>query len=81
MPITQDNRKLRIATPLEDNAVVLSSFSGNEGLSVPFSFELNLVSESDSIAFEEIIGNNITISIGEEEASARFFNGIVSRFS
>lgn len=81
MPITQDNRMLRIATPLDDNAVVLSGFSGNEGLSVPFSFELNLVSESDSIAFDEIIGKNITISIGEEEASARFFNGIVSRFS
>ncbi len=81
MPITQENRMLRIASPLDDNTVVLSGFSGNEGLSIPFSFELNLVSESDSIAFDEIIGGNITVSIGAEEDSARFFNGIVSRFS
>lgn len=72
---------LRIATPLDDDTVLLSSFSGHEGLCVPFSFELTLVSESDAIAFDGIIGNNITISIGDSAAGARFFNGIVSRFS
>ncbi len=81
MPLSQENRRLLISTPLGENVVILAGFSGTEGLSVPFSFELNLVSESNTIAFDQIIGNNITISIGEDEASARFFNGIVSRFS
>ncbi|OQY08389.1 MAG: hypothetical protein B6I22_00830 [Desulfobacteraceae bacterium 4572_123] len=81
MPPTQENRSMRITTPLEDNDLLLTMFSGTEGLSIPFSFELSLVSESNSIAFDQIIGGNITVSLGEEDSNARFFNGIVSRFS
>jgi type VI secretion system secreted protein VgrG len=72
---------MRIATPLEDNDLLLTMFSGTEGLSIPFSFELTLESESNSIAFDQIIGKNITVYFGGEDSNTRFFNGIVSRFS
>ncbi len=72
---------MRITTPLADNDLLLTMFSGTEGLSIPFSFELTLVSESNSIAFDQIIGKDITVSLGGEESNTRYFNGIVSRFA
>ncbi len=81
MPATQENRSMRISTPLEDNTLLLTMFSGIEGLSIPFSFGLTLESESNSLAFDQIIGENVTVSLGEDESTARFFNGIISRFS
>jgi type VI secretion system secreted protein VgrG len=81
MTLTQENRMLHISTPLGDNVVVLTRFSGNEGLCVPFSFEMSLVSENSRVAFDQIIGGNVTVAIGTEAGSARFFNGLVSRFA
>ena len=68
MPPTQENRSMRITTPLADNDLLLTMFSGTEGLSMPFSFELTLVSESNSLAFDQIIGKDITVSLGEKKA-------------
>ncbi|SPD72771.1 Type VI secretion system needle syringe protein TssI [uncultured Desulfobacterium sp.] len=81
MPLTQENRKLVITTPLGENAVILTRFSGTEGLSVPFSFDLDLVSESSNLVFHDIIGEHVTVSIGGSEGERRFFNGIISRFA
>jgi type VI secretion system secreted protein VgrG len=81
MTLTQENRMMHISTPLGVDVVLLTFFSGNEGLCVPFSFEMTLVSENSRIAFDQIIGGNVTVAIGTEEGSARFFNGLISRFS
>lgn len=81
MPLNQENRTLLISSPLGENALVLTRFSGTEYISAPFSFELDLVSEDDSIAFEDIIGGNVTVSIGLVNDEPRLFNGLISRFS
>jgi type VI secretion system secreted protein VgrG len=81
MTLTQENRMMHISTPLGVDVVLLTFFSGNEGLCVPFSFEMTLVSENSRIAFDQIIGGNVTVAIGTEEGSARFFNGLISSFS
>lgn len=81
MTLTQENRMLVIATPLGDDVVVLTRFSGTEGLSIPFSFDLELVSETNNLAFQDIIGENVTVFIGREDEDRRFFNGIISRFA
>lgn len=81
MPPTQENRAMRISTPIEDNTLLLTMFSGTDGLCIPFSFELIFMSISNSIAFDQIIGANVTVSLGDEDGDIRYFNGIVSRFS
>ncbi len=81
MPLTQENRLISISTPLGDNVLLLKGFKGTEGLSVPYSFELDLVSENNNITFEDIIGKNVTISVVLANGDRRVFNGIVSRFS
>ena len=59
MTLTQDNRLIAIDTPLGTDVLLLTGFSGSEGISVPFSFGLDLLSENNNILFEDIIGQNI----------------------
>ena len=81
MTITQENRFLSIKTPLGKDVLLLVGLSGTEGISMPFSFELQLASEKSDITFKDIIGNGVTVSIVLANGSVRYFNGIISRFS
>jgi len=81
MMFTQDNRFLKIDTPLGKDVLLLTGFQGVEEISRGFSFELSMVSEKHDIVFKDIIGKKVTVSIvlnGDEE---RYFNGIICRFS
>jgi type VI secretion system secreted protein VgrG len=81
MIYTQENRFIAIDTPLGPDVLLLAGFSGTEGLSSLFGFELDLLSENHSIVFSDIIGKNVTVSVTLADGDKRFFNGIVSRFS
>jgi type VI secretion system secreted protein VgrG len=81
MPYTQENRFIAIDTPLGTDVLLLTGFTGTEGLSSFFSFELDMLSENHNIAFKDIIGKNVTVSIILADGSKRFFNGMISRFS
>ena len=78
---TQDKKLLSIQTPIGKDILLLARFKGQEGLSELFHFDMNLFSEHQSIAFEEIIGKNVTVSVFLADGSTRFFNGLISRFS
>lgn len=78
---TQDNRLIAIDTPLGKDALLLSGFHGLEGLSTPFNFELELLSENHSIPFKDIIGKNVSVSVVLAKGEKRYFHGLISRFS
>jgi type VI secretion system secreted protein VgrG len=78
---TQENRLIAIATPLGNDVLLLGGFHGKEGLSNLFSFELDMVSENHNIPFEEIIGQNVTLSVVLASGASRVFNGIISSFA
>jgi len=78
---TQDNSFIAIHTPLGKDVLLLTGFSGTEGLSRLFDFELDMLSENPNIPFADIIGKKITISILLPDGDKRFFNGTISRFS
>ena len=80
-PHTQKNLFFTIATPLGDDVLFLTGFSGTEGLSTPFSFELDLASKNPALNFKDIVGKNVTVSITLSDGESRFINGIISRFS
>ena len=80
MPYTQENRFIAIETPLGKDELLLAGFRGNEGISSLFHFDLTLLSENHSVVFEDIIGQNVTISMVLSDGSQRFFNGIISSF-
>jgi len=80
MKYTQENRFIKVDTPLGKDVLLLKGFEGKEGLSRPFLFELFMISEDHQISFEQIIGKPVTIVLGLPDGE-RYFNGIVSKFS
>jgi type VI secretion system secreted protein VgrG len=58
---TQENRLIALDSPLCDDVLLLKGFSGREGISQLFRFNLDLLSDQDSIDFKEIVGQNVTI--------------------
>jgi type VI secretion system secreted protein VgrG len=80
MTLTQATREIAIHTPLGEDALLLRSFRGQEHLSRLFSFELDLASENASIAYNDIVGKNVTLIVNLADGSERYWNGWVSRF-
>ena len=78
---TQENRLIAIDTPLGENALLLQGLMGNEGISRLFRFNLELLSTNNSISFDDIVGQNVTISVTLADQTLRYFNGFVSRFA
>jgi type VI secretion system secreted protein VgrG len=81
MARTQTNRVLSVTTPLGTDVLLLSSFSGSEAMSRLFSYQLLMVSETQSIAAKDIVGKHITWQIQYLDMPPRYFNGYVSRFA
>src|SRR5262245_34003210 len=81
MPYVQANRRLAITTPLGKDALLLRGLTGNEAVSRLFHFDLDLVSENDSLKFEDLVGKNVTLRIYDADGSERNWNGYISRFS
>jgi type VI secretion system secreted protein VgrG len=73
---------LAVSTPLGTDVLLLRHFSGTESLSQLFLFELDMLADSTTeIAFDQVLGQNVTVAITLPDSSTRFLNGIVSRFS
>jgi type VI secretion system secreted protein VgrG len=72
---------MAIDTPLGKDALLLSSFVGTEEMSRLFHFDIEMLSEKDSIAANSIVGKNVTFSVQFADGSWRYFNGHVSRFA
>ena len=80
MPHTQENRLISIDTPLGQDVLLLQGFTGQEGISKLFRFDLDLLSENSAIAFKDIVGKNVTITVNTA-GDPRYFNGLISRFA
>lgn len=80
MPIAQKSRPIKVKTPLGDDVLVLSAMSGTEELGRLFKYDLDLLSEDNNIKLEDILGQNLTVSLALQDGSERYFNGIVNRF-
>ncbi|MGA2982351.1 MAG: type VI secretion system tip protein TssI/VgrG [Terriglobia bacterium] len=79
---TQANRLLSIDTPLGTDALLLQGLTGGEGISRMFSYDLDLLAYgNDSITFNDIVGQNVTITIQLADGTPRYINGYVSRFA
>jgi len=78
---TQENRHVKITTPLGTDKLLVSAMNGNEAISRLFSFELSLFSEDQGIPFADIIGKGVTVAVELPAGGDRFFNGIISSFS
>jgi len=79
---TQDGCIVSLKTPLGKDALLLTSFSGNEAISRLYQFDLGMIVPIGStIDFSRIVGQKVTVSLLEADGKPRFFNGFVSSFA
>ena len=81
MAIAQQHRRIAISTPLGKDVLLLRGFTGSEAISQLFHFDLDLLSENDSIKFQDVVGKNVTLRIYDADGAERHWNGFISRFS
>ncbi len=79
---SQDHRLIAVDTPLGKDVLLLQELTGYEGVSRLFSYELDLLAfENDSIAFKDIVGKKISITLHLPDGTPRYISGYVSRFT
>ncbi len=72
---------LSVTTPFGADVLLLEGFSGREAISEPFHFELRMRSTQVALAASSIVGQSATVTVQTPGGSARYFNGIVTRFA
>jgi type VI secretion system secreted protein VgrG len=78
---TQAGRALAVSTPLGADVLLLEKFRGDEALSEPFHFELDMLAEK-AIPFADLLGRPITVTIRLQDGDeVRHFHGLVSRLA
>lgn len=76
---TQSHRLIAITTPLSDDELVFYKAELSEELGQPFHFDVELLSENDHISLDDLLGQNVTIRLENEDVT-RYFNGFVTEF-
>ncbi|MGE3807495.1 MAG: type VI secretion system Vgr family protein, partial [Gemmataceae bacterium] len=77
---SQAERNIRISTPLGKDVLLLAGLMGREGLSQLFCFTVQLATAGDPVAFDEILGQPVSIAQTLPDGVQRNYHGIVSRF-
>jgi len=76
----QTSLPAQITTPLGPNALLVRSYSGEEGISELFRYDLELYSANPSLDATQIVGQAVTLQIPLSNGSFQYVNGIVGRF-
>ena len=77
---TQDDRLLKVTTPLGDDVLLLDHLSGNEAVSVPFRFDLRCFSEQPDLHLKAMMAQGVTVEMGTFDGTPRYFHGHVTSF-
>jgi type VI secretion system secreted protein VgrG len=77
---SQANRPLSVSTPLGPDVLLLAGFAGTEGVSAPFAFALDLLSEDDRLGGEALLRQPVVVTIMLSSGGERHIHGLVSQF-
>lgn len=80
---TQANRPLEVNIDgLDKDALLITGFHGDEGISRLFYFHIDAIADAkQNIAFEQVLGQKVTIRLNLAADKPRYFSGICNRFS
>ncbi len=81
MTLAQTAHQLTVASPLGEDVLVVRDFHGEERISGLFHFSVSMVSEDAALAFDDVVGQGLTVALGLADGGSRYFHGIVTRFS
>lgn len=73
---SQGNLNIRLKSPLDEDALIVQSFVGQEGISQLFEFSIIVHSSQPDINFEQLLGKpaSVCLTSGEQE---RYFSGVI----
>jgi type VI secretion system secreted protein VgrG len=78
----QADRPLTVSTPLDPDDLLLVGFHGHEAISRLFEFHLDLLAEnSTEVAFDELLGEAVTVHLSLLDGTERHFGGICKGIS
>jgi len=77
---SQANRPIRVGTALGDDVLLLRGFSGEESVSSPFGFTLDLLSEDAAIDPDKLLRTPATITVVLPDGKERLIHGRINRF-
>lgn len=72
--LKQQGRIAELKTQLGKDELVLTRFVGSEGLSELFTFDIEALSETENINFDQALGSKCTVSVNSHDRT-RHFNG------
>jgi type VI secretion system secreted protein VgrG len=78
---TQTDRPMRVKTALGDDELLLERFTGDEKLSAPYRFTLDLLSRNEAVSPAKLLRTPVTITMLLVDESERELSGIISRFT
>ncbi|MCU7917463.1 MAG: type VI secretion system tip protein VgrG [Candidatus Thiodiazotropha sp. (ex Epidulcina cf. delphinae)] len=81
MAFTQSNRQLQIKTPLGPDVLLILRMEAREELGRLFEFTVDLLSDDEAIAPDDLLGKQMTVEMDMVEGSKRYFDGYVSQFT
>ncbi len=81
MDPSQASRLAAFKTSLGDDVLLLRSFGGEEQLSRPFSYQVELSSTDGAVDLGEIVGKAAGIRLDLGRRGTRYFHGFISRAS
>jgi len=74
-------RLMEISTPLDHDVLLFHGMHAREEVSRLSEFQINLLSEKDSINVDDILGKAVSVALELPKGGTRYFNGFVTRFS
>src|SRR3989441_7466699 len=77
---SQAKRPMRIDTVLGADVLLLAAFTGEEGISTPFYYTLDLLSEDASIDAKKLLRSPATVTLDLVDGSKRYVHGLIRRF-
>ena len=78
---TQANRLMQVESVFGGDALLLEQLAGEEGLSVPFEYVLDCVSEQLALDGKKAIRSPLGVSLALPGGGKRYIHGIVRRFA
>ena len=81
MPASQIERAIEVTSSLGTDVFLFRRMVVTEALGRPFEADLEILSRDDTIRLEDVLGQDMTISLELPNSETRYFNGLVSRFS
>jgi type VI secretion system secreted protein VgrG len=74
-----DTRKIALKTPLGDTLLIRAA-TVTEHLAQPFDIDLEMLSADENVELDDLIGQEITLSVELDDGETRYFHAVVVEF-